>query len=140
MNWTISRPFDARYSIVWDVQLNSSKIVLLNNDRQMIRSFFFICRESFLIRSFLIDWRLFKLKFLNSIEKNRMNFYQLTKTNSRIKFTDLIDNLFFMIKSFWSNLFWRNQMTTLGQHLVSKILAKIQGTEKLTDLKNLGTR
>ena len=28
----------------------------------------------------------------------------------------------------------------LGQHLVSKILAKIQGTEKLTDLGNLGTR
>ena len=51
------------------------------------------------------------MKFLNSIENNRMNFYQLTKTNSRIKFTDLIDNLFFMIKSFWSNLFWRNQMT-----------------------------
>ena len=44
----------------------------------------------------------------------------------------------------WFTSYDRNleqeKMLALGQHLVSKILVKIQGTEKLTDLENLGTR
>ena len=37
-------------------------------------------------------------------------------------------------------LLGRKRMSTLVKYLVSKILGKIQGTEMLADLENLGTR
>ncbi|CAF1551291.1 unnamed protein product, partial [Rotaria sordida] len=39
-----------------------------------------------------------------------------------------------------SDLSCNKSTETLGEHLVSKILAKILGTEMLVDLENLGTR
>ena len=52
--------------------------------------------------------------------------------------TSLIDQILFTCRSTFPTD--RYQETALVEHLVSKILAKIQGTEMLTDLGNLGTR
>ena len=51
-----------------------------------------------------------------------------------------VSRLVLIVRTICDRLYQFILYPTLGQHLVSKILAKIQGTEKLTDLGNLGTR